>query len=140
MGAGGSGSYAERVAQGKLLLKELFPLMEDGKCPDLECLRGVPGVNLEPTTWAELAKLVADGGVAALGRLGRSPLQLKQYEEYMVSVRARYASVTDYLHAKVFGLPAAPGPGAGVKRPGAEQRSEALGERRCWFTDYQDSA
>lgn len=115
MGAGANGGYAERVAQGKRLLQELFPLMEAGQCPDFECLRGVPGVNLEPTAWAALQALVADGGVAALGQLGRSPEQLRQYEEYMAGVRARYASVTDCLQEKVFALPTAPGPGAAAQ-------------------------
>ena len=42
-------------------------------------LRGYPGFCLDPMPWAEAAACVEDGGVAALGRMGRDPAGVATY-------------------------------------------------------------
>lgn len=57
--------------------------------------------------------IIQDGGEEALSRLGRIPPDIRRYRRYRAEVIAKsYASVTDYLYAKVFGLPTVPAAGA----------------------------
>jgi hypothetical protein len=94
-----------RVREAEKLLTELLRQHQDGAIPDWELLRGLPGMRLEPMSWEEAAKVVGDGSPVALARLGRMPLQSKQYREFRDGViLKKYVSVTDYLYATVFGL------------------------------------
>ncbi|PRW20771.1 hypothetical protein C2E21_8875 [Chlorella sorokiniana] len=109
--------YAEQVRRSMDQLRALFAQLDaaggSGDPPTgfFEPCRGQPGVRLDPVTWDELSALVADGSEQALGTLGRTPLQIKEYWDYRDTVvLMRFASVTDYLRQKVFGLPTAPGP------------------------------
>jgi hypothetical protein len=84
----------------------------------------------EPTAWADLRRRVADGGLAALGGLGRTPSEIRRYKAHSAELRRRFASVEDYLRHVVFGAPAAPGadgrlaapPPPGFGAPGAPPR------------------
>lgn len=94
-----------RVREAEKLLTELLRQHQDGAIPDWELLRGLPGMRLEPMSWEEAAKVVGDGSSVALARLGRMPLQNKQYREFRDDViLKKYVSVTDYLYVTVFGL------------------------------------
>ncbi|PSC67229.1 hypothetical protein C2E20_9081, partial [Micractinium conductrix] len=117
-GAGPFASFAEEVAASVALMRTLFDALdayqqggqEGAAPPDWERLRGRPGVRLEPTSWQDLTAVLADGSERALGSLGRSPLGIKAYWDYRDHVIVgQYASVTDYLQAKVFGFPTQPG-------------------------------
>lgn len=113
--AASSGSYVEEVKSGIAQLRALFIAIESGELQgvpeDFECVRGRPGVRLEPIPWDELVALISDGSERALGSLGRSPLQLKEYWDYRDGVILRdFATVTDYLRVRVFGFDTKPAP------------------------------
>jgi hypothetical protein len=63
----------------------------------------------EPTAWADLRRRVADGGLVALGGLGRTPSEIRRYKAHSAELRRRFVSVADYLRHVVFGAPATPG-------------------------------
>eukprot|EP00887_Chlorella_sp_A99_P005891 scaffold1.g5891.t1 len=104
--------FAQRIRDGYGLLADVLRREDAGEVVDYATeLADAPGVRLAPTSWEELRERVAKGGPEVLGQLGRSPAQLRAYFGHRDTViKAQYASVADYLHAKVFGLPTAPGP------------------------------
>ena len=75
-------------------------------------------------TWADCVELAADS--ARLDELGRSASQQQAYEAAVQDVRARYASVGDYILMSKFGLPAVEGKAEVGGAP-----AKLVADRRC---------
>ncbi|KDD74508.1 hypothetical protein H632_c1267p0 [Helicosporidium sp. ATCC 50920] len=96
------------------IARAIFDLHDDGQPLDLQALRDadVSGLRFEPASWKEVREIVADGSAMALGRLGRSALDLKHYWKTLDRIKKHeYASMVDYIREQIFDLPAAPGKG-----------------------------
>lgn len=64
------------------------------------------GVCVDPTSWQEAVQIVNEGTVESLSKLGRSPLGIKYYREFLRDkILTKFVSVTDYLLCTVFSLP-----------------------------------
>lgn len=71
-------------------------------------LRGQLGFCFEPMRWERAAAAVADGGVSAMGRMGRTPEGVARYWRWRDEVCAReYASTADYVRIEIMGFEAA---------------------------------
>lgn len=77
-----NGSYTQSV----------HDILINGGNDDFEKLRGVPGVVLEKMPWHVAKALVEEHTEASLGKLGRHPLDTRQYWHFRQQVRALLAS------------------------------------------------
>lgn len=67
-------------------------------------LRGQLGFCFEPMTWESAAAAIADGGVAAMGRMGRTPEGVARYWLWRDEVCVKeYASTADYVRIEIMG-------------------------------------
>ena len=85
---------------------------EDGKnqasTSTRDRLRGQLGFCFEPMPWERAAAAVADGGVRAMGAMGRTPEGVARYWRWRDEVCAReYASTADYVRIEIMGFEAA---------------------------------
>ena len=73
-----------------------------------ERLRGQLGFCFEPMTWESAAAAIADGGVSAMGRMGRTPEGVARYWRWRDEVcAAEYATTADYVRIEIMGCEAA---------------------------------
>lgn len=79
-------TFEERVERDKAFNRDALEAIGRGDAVDLEVFRGRLGVALEPTSWVELRALLA-AGPEGIARLGRQPLELKRYYDYVDEVR-----------------------------------------------------
>jgi hypothetical protein len=69
-----------------------------------ERLRGQLGFCFEPLSWEHAAEAIADGGVAAMGQMGRTPEGVARYWKWRDEVCAReYSSIADYVRIEIMG-------------------------------------
>ena len=87
-----------------------------------DCLRGQLGFCFDPMPWERAAAAIADGGVAAMGRMGRMPEGVARYWRWRDEVCAReYASTADYVRIEIMGCEVAAA-GGELKREGEKSR------------------
>lgn len=55
-----------------------------------------------PISWDEAVELIKENTVESLGKLGRDPSHLHEYQEAMRKVKEEFASIQDYMKHKVF--------------------------------------
>ena len=71
-------------------------------------LRGQLGFCFDPMPWERAAAAIADGGVSAMGQMGRTPEGVAHYWRWRDEVCAReYASAADYVRIEIMGFEAA---------------------------------
>jgi len=97
----------------------------EASSPTRDRLRGQLGFCFDPMPWDLAAAAVADGGVAAMGRMGRTPEGVARYWRWRDEVCAgEYASTADYVRIEIMGCEAAVA--------GGESRGEVVGGGGGW--------
>ena len=92
----------------------------EASSPTRDRLRGQLGFCFDPMPWDLAAAAVADGGVTAMGRMGRTPEGVARYWRWRDEVCAgEYASTADYVRIEIMGCEAAVA--------GGESRGEVVG-------------
>lgn len=75
-------------------------------------LRGHLGFCFEPMSWSDAKAAIADGGVEAIGRMGRTPEGVAEYWRWRDDVCSKeYASTADFVRIEIMGFDAAVGKG-----------------------------
>lgn len=68
-------------------------------------LRGQLGFCFEPMPWDQAVAAIADGGVEAMGRMGRTPEGVARYWRWRDEVCAKeYASTADFVRVEIVGF------------------------------------
>lgn len=97
---------------------------EEASTSTRDRLRGQLGFCFEPMPWGRAAAAVADGGVRAMGAMGRTPEGVARYWRWRDEVCAReYASTADFVRIEIMGFETAV----------AEGKSSVLVRREKWW-------
>lgn len=68
-------------------------------------LRGQLGFCFDPMPWEQAVAAIADGGVEAMGQMGRTPEGVARYWRWRDEVCAKeYASTADYVRVEIMGF------------------------------------
>ena len=81
---------------------------------DRDRLRGQLGFCFEPMAWKSAVAAIADGGVSAMGTMGRTPEGVARYWAWRDGECAReWASTADFVRVEIMGFKVGVGQGEG---------------------------